>query len=139
PGDWRKAMPATATATRTITADSLRTVVSASFHKAGMPRADADFMGQCLVDADLRGVHSHGTRYVVTYIRNLQKGAWNPTPNIEVVRDHHAIAVIDADRSAGHLSSRRAMALVIEKAKQYGTATVSVRNSSHCGALAYYT
>ena len=99
----------------------------------------ADYMGRCLVDADLRGVHSHGTHYVVTYIRNLQKGAWNPTPNITVVRDHHATAVIDADKAAGHLAGRRGMQLAIEKAKQYGTATVSVRNSNHCGALAYYT
>ena len=80
-------MPATATATRTVTADSLRSLVAATFHKAGMPREDADFMSQCLVDADLRGVHSHGTRYVVTYIRALQKGNWNTTPNIKVVRD----------------------------------------------------
>ncbi|HEY3108370.1 MAG TPA: Ldh family oxidoreductase [Chloroflexota bacterium] len=132
-------MSMTAYKTRTVAADSLRKTVAAMFHKVGMPKDDAAFMGQCLVDADLRGVHSHGTRYTVTYIRNLQKGAWNPTPNIRIERDRHATAVIDADRSAGHLSSRRAMQLAIEKAKQYGTATVVVRNSSHCGALAYYT
>jgi len=129
----------TAYKTRTVTPDSLRATVAAMFHKVGMPEADAAFMGQCLVDADLRGVHSHGTRYTVSYIRSLQRGAWNPTPNIRVERERNATAVIDADRSAGPLSSRRAMQLAIEKAKQYGTATVSVRNSSHCGALAYYT
>lgn len=132
-------MPATATGTRTVTADSLRTIVAAMFGKAGMPESDARFMGRCLVDADLRGVHSHGTRYVVAYIRNLQKGQWNPTPNIRVVREKGATAVIDADRSAGHLSAHRAMQLAIEKAREHGQATVSVRNSNHCGALAYYT
>jgi LDH2 family malate/lactate/ureidoglycolate dehydrogenase len=104
-----------------------------------MPENDASFMGQCLVDADLRGVHSHGTRYVVTYIRNIQKGQWNPTPNIRVVREKGGTAVIDADRSAGHLSAHRAMQLAIEKSKEHGQATVVVRNSNHCGALAYYT
>ena len=111
-------MSMTAYKTRTVTAESLSKTVAAMFHKVGMPPADADFMGQCLVDADLRGVHSHGTRYTVTYIRNLQKGAWNPTPNIRVERDRHATAVIDADRSAGHLSSRRAMQLAIEKGEK---------------------
>ena len=77
-------MSMTAYKTRTVAADSLRKTVAAMFHKVGMPEADAAFMGQCLVDADLRGVHSHGTRYTVTYIRNLQKGAWNPTPLITV-------------------------------------------------------
>ena len=106
-------MPATASGTRTVTPDSLRTTVAAMFRKVGMPESDANFMGQCLVDADLRGVHSHGTRYVVPYIRNLQKGQWNPTPNIRVVREKGGTAVIDADRSAGHLSAHRAMQLAI--------------------------
>jgi LDH2 family malate/lactate/ureidoglycolate dehydrogenase len=132
-------MPATVTGTRTVTADSLRSVVAAMFGKAGMPQENADFMGLCLVNADLRGVHSHGTRYVVTYIRNLQKGQWNPTPNIKVVREKGGTAVIDADKSAGHLSAHRAMQLAIEKSKEHGQATVVVRNSNHCGALAYYT
>jgi LDH2 family malate/lactate/ureidoglycolate dehydrogenase len=132
-------MPATASGTRTVTADSLRTVVAAMFRKAGMPEADATFMGQCLVDADLRGVHSHGTRYVVTYIRNLQRGQWNPTPNIKVVREKGGTAVVDADKAAGHLAAHRAMQIAIEKAKEHGTGTVTVRNSNHCGALAYYT
>jgi len=132
-------MSMVASGTRTVTADSLRGVVSAMFAKVGMPAADSEFMGQCLVDADLRGVHSHGTRYTVSYVRSLQRGAWNPTPSIRVAQERAATAVIDADRSAGHLSSHRAMQLAIEKAKQYGTATVVVRNSSHCGALAYYT
>ncbi len=132
-------MPATALATRTVTPDSLRTVVSGLFSKAGMVADDATFMGSCLVDADLRGVHSHGTRYAVNYVRSLQSGSWNPRPNIQVVRDKHATAVIDADKSGGHVVARRAMTLAIEKAKMYGTATVVVRNSTHCGAMAYYT
>lgn len=132
-------MATIASGTRTVSADSLREVVAAMFEKAGMPEADARHMGQCLVDADLRGVHSHGTRYVVNYVRALQRGAWNGRPHITVARDHHATAVIDGDRGAGHLVAHRAMQLAIEKARTYGTATVAVRNSNHCGALAYYT
>jgi LDH2 family malate/lactate/ureidoglycolate dehydrogenase len=132
-------MAKTATGTRTVAADSLRRVVSAMFEQAGMPPDEARFMGECLVDADLRGVHSHGTRYAVNYVRSLKKGDWNPAAQVRVVRDHQATAVVDADRAAGHLAGRRAMALAIEKAKQYGTATVVVRNSRHCGALAFYT
>ena len=133
------ATTATKTPVRVVQPDQLRATVAGLFRKAGMPEDDAAFMGQCLVDADLRGVHSHGTRYVVNYVRALQKGDWNPTPNVKVERDHHATAVVDADRGAGHVVSRRAMEIAIEKAKKYGTATVTVKNSRHCGALAYYT
>jgi LDH2 family malate/lactate/ureidoglycolate dehydrogenase len=132
-------MTMTGTGTRTVSADSLRGVVSAMFAKVGMDDASSSFMGSCLVDADLRGVHSHGTRYVVNYVRSLQKGNWNARPNIKVIRERHATAVIDADKAAGHVVGQFAMNLAITKAKEYGTATVSVRNSNHCGALAYYT
>ena len=132
-------MAKVASGTRTVSADSLRGLVSAMFEKAGMPAADAQFMGQCLVDADLRGVHSHGTRYVVSYVRALQKGDWNPTPDVRVIRDGKATAVVDADRGAGHLVGSKAMEIAIRKAKEFGTSTVVVRNSRHCGALAYFT
>jgi LDH2 family malate/lactate/ureidoglycolate dehydrogenase len=130
---------ATVEATRTIDPARLRSTVTGMFARVGMPAEDADFMGECLVNADLRGVHSHGTRYAVNYVRAIQKGNYNPTPNIRVVQDKHATAVVDADRSTGHLAARRAMEMAIEKARVYGTGTVSVRNSTHCGALAYYT
>jgi len=130
---------ATASGVRTVSAQSLRDVVAEMFARVGMPAADAGFMGHCLVDADLRAVHSHGTRYAVSYVRNIQKGAWNPRPVIRIARDKAAIAVIDGDRGAGHVVSRYAMSLAIDRAKMYGTSTVSVRNSTHCGALAFYT
>ncbi|TAK25669.1 MAG: Ldh family oxidoreductase [Chloroflexota bacterium] len=126
-------------AVRTVTAESLTDIVEAMFARVGMPAPDARFMGECLVDADLRGVHSHGTRYAVNYVRSLQKGTWNPKPSMKIVREKAATAVIDADRGAGHLASKFAMSVAIDKAKMYGTATVSVRNSNHCGALAFYT
>jgi LDH2 family malate/lactate/ureidoglycolate dehydrogenase len=128
-----------ASGTITVAADELRGVVTDLFARAGMPAEDAAFMGGCLVDADLRGVHSHGTRYAVLYVRALLKGDWNPSPTIAVVRDRGATRLIDADKGAGHLVGQRAMTMAIEKAREYGNGTVSVRNSTHCGAMAYFT
>jgi LDH2 family malate/lactate/ureidoglycolate dehydrogenase len=122
-----------------VSADSLREVVTDIFRRSGMPEADATFMGACLVDADLRGVHSHGVRYAVAYSRSLRSGAWNPTPNITAVRDRGAMLLLDADRAAGHVAGAYAMGQAIEKAREFGTGTVVVRNSNHSGAKAFYT
>lgn len=127
------------TSVRIVPADRLAAVTAAIFEKLGVPAEDARFLGSCLVDADLRGVHSHGTRYVSVYVNALRRNNANPRPTMRAVRDEGATAVYDADGGLGHITAARAMQIAIDKAKEYGTGTVSLRNSRHIGALAYYT
>lgn len=132
-------MSQTASVDTIVRADNLREVVAACFAKAGMSASDAAFMGECLVDADLRGVHSHGTRHTNRYCQQLKNGEWNPRPVFKVLRDRAGIALLDADRAGGHLIGRHAMQMAIEKARQVGIGSVTVQNSTHCGAMAYFT
>jgi LDH2 family malate/lactate/ureidoglycolate dehydrogenase len=132
-------MPDTHVRTLVVAPDNLRHTSAALFASAGMPADDAAFMGDCLTDADLRGVHSHGTRHVVRYVQQLLNGEWNATPQFRVLSTKGGVALLDADRGAGHLIGRHAMRLAIERAKEFGIGSVSVRNSTHCGAMAYYT
>jgi LDH2 family malate/lactate/ureidoglycolate dehydrogenase len=76
---------------------------------------------------------------VSSYARALRGGDWNPTPTFITVRDRGAMTLIDGDRGAGHLIGAHAMRLAIARAREYGTGTVSVRNSTHCGAMAFFT
>ena len=124
---------------RRIDATRLAALITGLFVGTGMSQADAAFLGACLVDADLRGVHSHGVRWAPTYVRALRAGHLNPHAAAKVIRDQAATAMVDGDRGVGHLAVRRAMDLAIQKAKRYGTSTVSVRGNGHCGAMAYYT
>lgn len=127
------------TKTLTVAAENLREVTTDLFVRAGMPAEDADFMGACLVDADLRGVHSHGTRYTTNYITALLDGSWNARPDMQIVHEKGATILLDADKGAGHLVGRHAMNMAITRAAEFGTATVAVRNSTHCGAMAFFT
>lgn len=131
-------MADTSVATRTVPAVKLRGVTTAVFAALGLPHGDAALMGELLVDADLRGVHSHGTRWVVRYARWLQGGA-NTNPKITAVHDDGPTAALDGDGGLGHIVSVYAMKLAIDKARRHGTGVVTVRNSNHCGAMAYYT
>jgi LDH2 family malate/lactate/ureidoglycolate dehydrogenase len=125
--------------TITVAADTLREVVADIFVHAGMPEADAAFMGECLTDADLKGIHTHGTRHTVHYSQALLNGRYNPRPNVQVIREKGGVVLLDADRSAGHLVGRQAMQIAIERARAFGIGSVSVRNSTHAGAVGYYT
>ncbi len=125
------------TGRRVVSAAKLQALTAAIFAALGVPSSDADFMGECLVDADLRGVHSHGTRWVLPYARDLQGGA-NPNPDITVIDEGPATAALDGDRGLGHVVSRHAMELALAKAQAIGVSAVTLRNSRHCGAMAYY-
>jgi LDH2 family malate/lactate/ureidoglycolate dehydrogenase len=123
---------------RKVDAQRLEDLVAELFKKAGLGDEDAAFMGRCLVDADLRGVHSHGTRWAPVYVRGLKAGHINAQAKAKVVQDRGATAIMDADRGVGHIAVHKAMDLAIQKAKEFGTATVSIRRNGHCGAMAFY-
>lgn len=124
---------------RRVDAERLTRLVTGIFAAAGLAEQEAAFMGHVLVDADLRGVHSHGTRWAPTYARGLRAGHLNARAQARVAHGRGATAIVDGDRGVGHIAVKMAMELAIAKAKEYGTATVSVRRNGHCGAMAYYT
>jgi LDH2 family malate/lactate/ureidoglycolate dehydrogenase len=122
----------------TIPAASLRGFATAAFEAVGVPPADAALTADTLVEADLRGVHSHGTWWLTTYTRRLRQGGLNPRPNLCVLRETPAMALLDADDALGQVASAAAMRLALEKGAASGVGAVGVRNSNHFGAAAYY-
>src|SRR5262245_7746759 len=101
---------------RKVDAAALETLVTRLFEHAGMPAAHAAFMGHCLVDADLRGVHTHGTRSVKDYLRGIAAGSLSARATAAVIHDAGATAVVDGDRGIGHIAMTYAMDLAIQKA-----------------------
>lgn len=127
------------TEAKKIPAEKLREFGGAVLAKAGVPEADAARVAEILVDANLRGVDTHGIYLVNLYARRIEKGLINPTPEFRFEKLRAAVGVLDADFSLGQLSAFEATRRVIEMAKECGTATVFVKNSNHFGAAAYYT
>ncbi|MGH2370282.1 MAG: Ldh family oxidoreductase, partial [Chloroflexota bacterium] len=123
---------------RKVDAARLEALVAACFRQAGLREHDAAFMAECLVNADLRGVHSHGVRWAPVYARGLRAGHITAQAEAKVVQDRGATAIMDGERGVGHIAVKKAMDLAIQKAKEYGNATVSIRRNGHCGAMAYY-
>lgn len=111
---------------------------AALFESVGVPAADAVTVADSLVEADLRGVASHGTTRIGIYVERLQAGAVNPRPKVSVVRETPTTVLLDGDNGLGAAVGVRAMDEAIRRATAYGTAWVSVRNSNHFGAAAFY-
>jgi L-2-hydroxycarboxylate dehydrogenase (NAD+) len=62
----------------------------------------------------------------------------NLRPNIHVVQETEATALVDGDNGMGHLVMRFAAQVAIEKAEQAGVAWVGIRQSNHAGPAALY-
>jgi LDH2 family malate/lactate/ureidoglycolate dehydrogenase len=118
--------------------ETLLSFVAAIFERSGMHPADARLLAETLVQADLRGCHSHGVLRVPEYVHKLQKGGVNPRGVPRAVSERGGAVVVDGGNSMGQIASAFAMDKAIGKARGSGVAVAAVRGSNHCGALAYF-
>lgn len=105
----------------------------------GVPPHNAAIMASNMVQADLRGVETHGTAKLADHVGYLRSGELDPRAEPEVHRDRASTAVIDGHGAASGLAAHRAMTLAVEKAKKTSIAAVAVRNVGRCGALSTFT
>lgn len=105
---------------------------------AGLASADAALVADTLVEANLRGTDSHGVARLPHYLRRLRSGSIQPRPTVTTTDLGLAIARVDGGHGLGQVVMQRATQEAIRLARGAGAGWVSVCNSSHCGALAYY-
>ncbi len=121
-----------------IQADDLRRLCRKLLERAGLRAPDAKLVADSLVTANLRGTDSHGVARLPHYLARIRNGSIAPRPRIRVVRSRRAIAVVDGGHGMGQLANQFALAEAIRRARRFGAGWVAIRNSSHCGALAYF-
>ena len=125
--------------TRLVSAKALKDFCVEVLVKVDVPQDEAVEIIDNLVEADLRGVESHGVVRMPIYVQRLAAKATNPRPNIQIVHETPSTAVVDGDNGMGQIVSIRAMQIAIDKARAGGVcAFVSVRNSNHFGAAAEF-
>jgi len=109
------------------------------FKCIGVPEKDAKICAEVLITADKRGIDSHGVgRLKPIYYDRIKEGIQNPITDFEIVRETLTTAVIDGHDGMGHVISKKAMEMAINKAKVYGLGMTVVRNSTHYGIAGYY-
>ena len=121
-----------------IKAAELRKLAKERLMKAGIPSHDAEIVAEALVFADLRGTHSHGVMRVQAYENRIRKGGMNLNPELRIQPIKSTSAVIDAQGGIGHPAAKMASEEAVRLAGEHGIGMVGVKNSAHCGVLAYY-
>ena len=108
------------------------------FTKMGVPPQDAQVTADVLVQANLRGIDSHGVARLVRYVNGLRDGVMLAQPDQQVVVETPTTITLDAGAGLGQPVSFKAMKTAIAKAQEYGCGFATVRNSNHYGIAGYY-
>jgi len=116
----------------------LEAFVTRALGAVGLPVSDADHVARLMILADLRGSDGHGIFRLPQYVRRIRAGGMNVRPNIRVVQETDATALVDGDNGMGHLVMRFAAEVAVEKAQRAGIGWVGVRQSNHAGPAALY-
>lgn len=119
-------------------ADEVYRFVKDVFLNIGVVIQVAELTAKGLWSTSLRGVDSHGIRLLPHYVAGVEGGRINPNPKFHFQRTSASTGWLDADHTFGHAAGIVAMRYAIVIAKEAGAGYVSVKNSSHCGSLAYY-
>ena len=121
-----------------VPAAKLTAFCAACFQNLGLSLSKARLTADNLIFANLRGVDSHGVIRMKIYADRLRTGGFKTKVRPRVVADNESSALIDAQHGVGQVAAAMAMKLAISKARKTGAAIVSVKNSNHFGAAAFY-
>jgi LDH2 family malate/lactate/ureidoglycolate dehydrogenase len=121
-----------------IPRDALVAFASRLLCAAGLSDADAGLAASALVNADARGVASHGVARLPVYLDRLHRGGTDPRAQPVVERRSGAVAVVDGANALGLVVARYGMRQALQLAKERGAGVVACRRSGHFGAAAEY-
>ena len=122
-----------------VSETSLREFTQNIFLAMGCSHEHAVLAADVLLQADLRGIDSHGVARLIGYVRLWESKRINTNPNITVVHETPTTATVDGDAGLGLVVAPFAMRLAMQKAETYGSGWVSVRNSNHFGIAGYHS
>jgi len=109
------------------------------FLSAGFAEECAQLIADSLIEADLRGLNTHGVMRIPMYLKRVKAGLIDPLAQVKVVKENANMAILDAGNGMGQPASMYAMQKAIEKASVATISMVGVRNSNHYGTAAYYS
>ena len=91
------------------------------------------------MQSSLFGHDSHGVLRLYEYVEQVEGGHWDPQAGEPTVREEHPCsAVVDGGGAMGQVAGNFATRIAIDKARENGVATVTLRNTKHLGRCGAY-
>jgi LDH2 family malate/lactate/ureidoglycolate dehydrogenase len=103
----------------------------------GVPEENSGIIAKCLVQADLRGVDTHGINRLPSYMARIREGVLDPKAVPTLHKVTPVVAQVDGHNAFGFLAAHMGMTNAIDMAKEFGIGMVSVKHSNHFGMSAW--
>jgi L-2-hydroxycarboxylate dehydrogenase (NAD+) len=121
-----------------VPAETIHAFIKSALQAVNVPEDHAQITADVLVEANLRGVDTHGIVNLLEYIPMIRSGDYTIPQNIRVLRESDSTALMTNGNGLGFVSAYYAMKLAIEKAGRTGTGQVAICDGRHIGMVAYY-
>ena len=107
--------------------------------KLGAAEDEAKQVSDTLVRANMRGIHTHGVKYLKLISERIRAGMVNVPTEASILKASQAVTLIDGGNGLGQAAAAMAMNHATERAGEFGISITFVRNTNNIGFLSYYT
>lgn len=121
-----------------IEAGALRHVSISILLHAGVAEVHAALQADLLLEAELRGVPSHGLLRLRRLVERIGNGVIDPRATGQQHWRRDAFLSVDGQNGMGPVVADAALQAISERARKTGIAIAAVRNANHIGMLAFY-
>jgi len=117
----------------------LRDFTEKVFERTGVPKKDAKIAADVLIEADLRGFDSHGVARLFPCFTRIKKGLIEAKPKIKIKWLTPTTGHCNGGNGLGMVVGYHAMKSCLLRAKENGSAFLTVNRSNHFGIAGYYS
>ena len=121
-----------------ITHEEVNEIVDAVLARARVPQDNATLQRDLLVEAELRGVASHGLLRLPRVVDRIANGVADPVTKGKHSWTNAAFLSVDGEKGLGPVVAVSALEKISERARDHGIAVAAISNSNHLGMLAFY-
>ena len=124
--------------TITVPPETLRELMVRLLSSVGCEQSTARSASEIFLEADMRGIGLQGLDHMHSMVRGIQHGHIDPRGLPSITSEGAAFALIDGARGPGQVAALMAVDVAVAKARNAGTCSVGITNSSDIFMLGYY-
>lgn len=121
-----------------LTQEDCKKIIVDKLSLLRIPEADSLIVANVLLEAELRRDSSHGVVCISKIEDAVLKGDIAPGKQPEIIQEEHSTVLLDCQNVLGPVAGAKAVEIALDRAKKYGIAAVSLRNSHHLFTIGYY-
>jgi L-2-hydroxycarboxylate dehydrogenase (NAD+) len=121
-----------------VPASLLQRIAEAALLRSGVQQDRAELQVAVWLDAELRGITSHGLLRLERIVARIERGLVDPATEGAQEWLGDSFLAVDGQRGLGPVVADKAIKVICDRARQTGIALAAVSNSQHIGMLAWY-